>query len=636
MIKKKINSGYITETKNLDSRILRYFPEDYRYFFSAPLFGATDYSNKSTYIQNTVTEKELDNFFAAQENSLATLIGYHGMGKSTILKNYLGVHKNNEVTIVNNQIICSKFNWQYKNLKENIYKLKHIIRNINSELCNHYNIKWFEEKENFYRFLAQTDSDSLFADQTIDQALSNLASHNSELFETRYLQFILLKLNIKQFVLVIDNIENLGSKSSLKFLKKIIECYHLLTENTFKKTIIKLLISLCPETLYTAQQNGCFDHKEINYYIKLSSTINLEKYFNLKLKLYNKENGHYDAWLKCFPLFMKVSQKYNRKYDQIIKKLCNYNVSDSMQMYSKILSNSRWMHNLQSSCCENESNYFNKDDIIVNNITVIRAISCMDDEMFLPKQLTHIYTSDTGLHSFRNEDSKFSSPICNLLYSTRTEDFSIVILYIIKFFYKYCGSNNLYGHIYQKAGDIIRIFSEIFYGIDNIDKMAASSISYLFDMHILDKSIKTKKNEKAQLTSQSRLYLTPRGEITWQMLAWDSELLEVFREDYYRDYSTFRNPFCSYILMQQNKQLDIFSDLISMISDLLELENRYREAAKKNDTITSLKRNFGEECVCAQLFEGLKQSMSYSGLIKNSEIQKIAIPLQKAIDSAKV
>ena len=120
------------------------------------------------------------------------------------------------------------------------------------------------------------------------------------------------------------------------------------------------------------------------------------------------------------------------------------------------------------------------------------------------------------------------------------------------------------------------------------------------------------------------------------MLAWDSELLEVFREDYYRDYSTFRNPFCSYILMQQNKQLDIFSDLISMISDLLQLENRYREAAKKNDTITSLKRNFGEECVCAQLFEGLKQSMSYSGLIKNSEIQKIAIPLQKAIDSAKV
>ena len=116
------------------------------------------------------------------------------------------------------------------------------------------------------------------------------------------------------------------------------------------------------------------------------------------------------------------------------------------------------------------------------------------------------------------------------------------------------------------------------------------------------------------------------------MLAWDSVLLEIFREDYYRDYSTSGNRICSYTLMKQNKQLDIFIDLIHMISDLLEIETRYREEAKKNDTITSLKRNFGEECVCAQLFEGLKQSMSYSGLIKNSEIQRIVIPLQEDIE----
>lgn len=54
-----------------------------------------------------------------------------------------------------------------------------------------------------------------------------------------------------------------------------------------------------------------------------------------------------------------------------------------------------------------------------------------------------------------------------------------------------------------------------------------------------------------------------------------------------------------------------------MIFDLLEKEKEYKERAIKNDTITSLKTNFGNECICSQLFEGLKQSMLYSGLIED-------------------
>ena len=121
----------------------------------------------------------------------------------------------------------------------------------------------------------------------------------------------------------------------------------------------------------------------------------------------------------------------------------------------------------------------------------------------------------------------------------------------------------------------------------------------------------------------------------WEMLSWDSVLLEIFREDYYRDYSekTSNNPFCSYILMHQGKQTEIFSDLIRMISELLEKEKIYRKRALENDTVTSMKNNFGEECVCAQLFEGLKQSMSYSGLIKNEELNTSFHNLQKEIET---
>lgn len=634
MAKKKINSGYMTQTIDLESRILKYFPTDYKYFFNTPLFGTNDFSNSNTYIPNPDIEQQLDSFFCSSENLLSVFIGYNGMGKSTILKNYLKVHSSDELLISKNNIIYSKFNWDYNFLKENSYHFNKILHNINSRLCAQYHINWTDEKESFFHFISVKDSSLISLDTPFEESLNEFSSYNSELFETRRLQFILQKQSIKQFSLVIDNIEALTADKYYILIGQFVECFRLLTENSFQAPVIKILFSFRPNTLYEAKQHGCFNNVEIKPYIKQISTINLEKYFNLKLKTYNKQNGNYKAWSKCVPLFMKVSQKYNRKYDQIIKKLCNYSVPESMKLYSNILSNSKWMHDTDTTYYEPEQKYFNIEDIIVNNITIIRAIACLEDDMYIGKR--HYFSSpNSHLQNSRKYSITSPSPICNLLYSTESEDYSILILYIIKFLYKYCGQNNLYGYIYQKEWDIVRIFSEIFYGIDNIEEKISNCISYLFDMQILDKSLKTKYGESSELTPQSRLYLTPRGEIMWEMLSWDSVLLEIFREDYYREYSEEKpnNPFCSYVLMHQKKQHAIFEDLINMIFDLLEKEKEYKERAIKNDTITSLKTNFGNECICSQLFEGLKQSMLYSGLIEDSRLNDKFFQLQEAINS---
>lgn len=634
MAKKKINSGYMTQTIDLESRILKYFPTDYKYFFNTPLFGTNDFANSNTYITNPDIEQQLDSFFCSSENLLSVFIGYNGMGKSTILKNYLKVHSSDELLISNNNIIYSKFNWDYNFLKENSYHFNKILHNINSRLCAQYHINWTDEKEAFFHFISVKDSSLISLDTPFEESLNEFSSYNSELFETRRLQFILQKQNIKQFSLVIDNIEALATDKYYILIGQFVECFRLLTENSFQAPVIKILFSFRPNTLYEAKQHGCFNNVEIKPYIKQINTINLEKYFNLKLKTYNKKNGNYKTWSKCVPLFMKVSQKYNRKYDQIIKKLCNYSVPESMKLYSNILSNSKWMHDTDTNYYEPAQKYFNIEDIIVNNITVIRAISCLEDDMYIGKR-PYFSSYNSPLQNFRKYSVTSPSPICNLLYSTESEDYSILTLYIIKFLYKYCGQNNLYGYIYQKKWDIVRIFSEIFYGIENIEEKTSICISYLFNMQILDKSLKTKYGESSELTPQSRLYLTPRGEIMWEMLSWDSVLLEIFREDYYREYSEEKpnNPFCSYVLMHQKKQHAIFEDLINMIFNLLEKEKEYKERAIKNDTITSLKTNFGNECICSQLFEGLKQSMLYSGLIEDSRLNDKFFQLQEAINS---
>lgn len=615
MARKKINSGYETKTMALEKRMLKYFPSDYTYFFQKPLCGMNDYANRNTYIRNENMEQQLDTFWDSEKNTLSVLIGYNGMGKSTILKNYINVQSSDQLFISEKEVLFSKFDWNYNHLKQNAYSLSHIIHNINSRLCIHYNITFKNEEESFFYFLMKKDPDLVSIDCSFSNSLSEIKDKYTEIYEIRKLQFLLQNYKSRQFTIVIDNIECLNPDTRYRFLSKLVECFCLLTE-TPSKTIIKMLFTFRPSTLYEAQQYGCFGNKKIDLYIKQQDTINLEKFFSLKLKNYNKSNDSFESWSKCLPLFIKVSQKYNRKYDHIIKKLCNYSVPASMRLYGNILSNARWMHDIGSNFYENEQEHFNIDDIFVNNITVIRAIACLEDEMFVSKTPSSEYTLQ---NSFRSHISaRNTMPICNLLYSTQTTDYSILVLYIIKFFYHYCKKDNFYGSTYLKCWDIVKVFSEIFYGLDKITENIFVCISYLFDMKILDKSIKTKQGEESGLNSESRLYLTPKGEIMWEMLSWDSVLLEIFREDYYRDYSPggSNNSLCSYVLMNAGKQCEIFNDLINMISDLLKTEKIYRQQAKNNDTITSLKENLGQSCVCSQLFEGLKQSLSYSGLIK--------------------
>ena len=635
MSKKKINSGYVTQTVDLESRILKYFPSDYQYFFKEPLFGTSDYANRATYIPNPEIEAQLDHFFHIPKSVLSIFLGYNGMGKSTILKNYLKVSSSDELSVQNNVVTFSKFNWNYNHLKGISYHLDQILHNINFRLCSKYQINWVNEVDTFSIFLRKTDPDLIGEDYFFMKESNDIASKNVTFYELRRFQFILQKIKVKQFLFVIDNIEYLNSEQRYIFINELTECFRLLTENITNMPIIKLLFSLQPDTLYIAQQYECFKDVKDLFYIKQTTTINLEKYFNLKLKYYNKKNNNWEAWTRCLPLFMKVSQKYNRKYDLIIKKLCNYSVPASMRIYSNILSNSKWMHDTSPHySSDDKTAYFNSNDFFVNNITVIRSIACLEDEMFLSKVPSHLYSNHHDLHSF-HKSSSVSVPICNLLYSTESEDYSILILYIIKFFYKYCGQDNFYGHIYQKAWDVIRIFSEIFYGIQDIESKISICISYLYDMRILDKSLKTKPGENHDLDPESRLYLTPRGEILWEMLRWDSVLLEIFREDYYREYSksSSNNPFCSYVLMHQGKQCDIFADLIRIISDLLEQERNYINEALKNDTITSFKTNFGKDSACYQLLEGLKQSMSYSGLIKDNSLSKQLASLENDVQN---
>lgn len=116
------------------------------------------------------------------------------------------------------------------------------------------------------------------------------------------------------------------------------------------------------------------------------------------------------------------------------------------------------------------------------------------------------------------------------------------------------------------------------------------------------------------------------------MFSQDSVLLELFREEVYRDYdeNDFNNQ-SSYELMQAGKQLEIFIDLLKYIKYLMYREDDLRNCINSMEKKKKYSQMFGKQMAVLQLIKGVECSLRYSGKYTDYRIQKIFNPLYSQI-----
>ena len=86
--------------------------------FYHPLFCKNAITNYNSYLPDTDLEEKIDATIKSEENQLAYLIGYAGMGKSTVLKHYFN-YIGKEITYENNCLYYTKYTWDYYALIKN-------------------------------------------------------------------------------------------------------------------------------------------------------------------------------------------------------------------------------------------------------------------------------------------------------------------------------------------------------------------------------------------------------------------------------------------------------------------------------------------------------------------------------------
>lgn len=172
----------------------------------------------------------------------------------------------------------------------------------------------------------------------------------------------------------------------------------------------------------------------------------------------------------------------------------------------------------------------------------------------------------------------------------------------------------------------VRIFEECLY--------------HLFEKRILRKSIRDKDDyntldRRESLKDDSLIYLSSKGEEMWRMFSQDSVLLELFREEVYRDYGRYDfNEQSSFELMEAGKQKDIFWDLLKFIEVLSYKEDDLRNSVTEKSKKKKYKEIFGSQMMTLYLLEGVNCSLRYSGKSEEPDIQKRFSQLQHQLHTA--
>lgn len=601
---RKININYISQENNGIKLWKDYPARAFETIFYAKHMANSIENEKFLYISDNELENEMESLWCQNFSSLSCMIGYPQTGKTTFLRHYIG---NDLINISREGTVFFTDYWDIfeEGMDRNCFFLNRVEKIYNFLLSQ------FPQVKKYFETYDNNENIELF----FDCFLEKLFGKQSDFFLkqtqlTNYLKKLFLifctpRSPIKKIVFCIDGIEHIRNRKvqdeKIRFYGLL---YSFLTRVPSKGDMINCTIHMLFSVSYYhyARLRACVSEVCDEYiHVFFKNDINLDRYLSKRIKLFCR-NKEIEIWGNCRQQFSRISQKFGGKYDRMIKNLSFYNIGKCMELYARILTNRRWVI---PQISENASS-FSKEDYILNNITVIRAIACGENEIFI-----------------NTEDGY----VTNLLYNTSVPEkkYSILCLYIVCMFVKEQNKDREYRRGFSRQ-QVKKILVELFQRIDGISQNIENVIDYLLKYHVLDKILDDSLEEN--------IYLTTKGVELWNMLQSDSVFFEMCREDYYRQYDKEgcdNNPYSSYHLMQTMQQHELFKDLCRLIEELLKIEQEYMTSVKENKNKRLFEDIFGGYPMVFYLLEGLKKSLVYSGLIDHSEIAPLFKDVEKKV-----
>lgn len=635
----KINDRFEHIDRIGASDIYRKFKLQFEAMFNPKEIARNKVEFEKIYVNDRDFEEKLE-FFRNSIRSMATFcVGYTGIGKTTSIRHCfdLGI-KNIPVYIEERkELIFPSFFDGHNNLEIDISedlagKILSVcgyIERKNPELKQF--MRTSEGLLELVEFIHETKPEIVAVDPLL---LLNMSEEEEVLFKLQYardkhkysyyairLKYMISKKYDKyeRLIIILDDIESLPHEYQQALIRLYLSLFDCMANTVFpedREYNINLLISLRPHTFRLYNNNRTLESYPISgNQITKDNPVDLSEMFQKRFDYYTETNpriiGNIDSWRECYTHLKSMNDMFSGQYKSMIINLCFMNIREALSYYAKIFANRLWVQKNKDYYAEFTVNI---PDYTFNNITIIRALSCNESKVY-----------------FDEENNLIP---CVFLNNKRT-DYTIYCLLLINLFYKRRVENEYYGVRAQRKKDLMEELKNIFSPEDA--KIFEECFYYLFERRILRKSIQDKDDYKTldtreSLKDDSLIYLSTKGEEMWRMFSQDSVLLELFREEVYRDFDKFDfNEKSSFELMELGKQKDIFLDLLKYIEcisyDEEDLRDRVADKIKKK----KYKEIFGSEMISSYLLEGVNCSLRYSGQSEEREIKRCILELQNRL-----
>ena len=270
--------------------------------------------------------------------------------------------------------------------------------------------------------------------------------------------------------------------------------------------------------------------------------------------------------------------------------LNNYNIANAMLDFQKILSNRYWIQRNQ----ELRPQFDIKDsDFFKNNERVLKALACGENKIYI-------------------DDS--STSIKNLFANDRSKSKDLLYIYIIRYLMNFSGNDDEYTMTTSNVRDFFRNFKIIF----------EESLKNVVLTQALKDMIKLKLIEYSPDHSgraSKEFFLMPRAHETWTLLIKNSILLELYREDIWRE--TDRGyDFRPSEELKDDKSV-LFSDIIKYVEEVFEFERTIIESCIRRNYARYYSDFFGQKLLAEYLLEAIEKSIEK--IFENDEVSFLNI-----------
>lgn len=567
------------------------------------------------YVHQHEIEEKLDNFLSPPVDKDTFLVGFTGIGKTTLIKNFFGIIDSNPFITDDGKLIAylSVHADDMTNEKDVDEVFACFLQSVVNCLNQIYpfNLSNEENINELYVFIKKykdrlVNGGTPFNEEEHSKKsiLQRFLKEHSRSFYSMLIKFLIDKINatenrINTVVLLFDDIESQRIGVHIPFISKALNisaCLRNVNEN--RSFVVKSLISLRAYTFRfhnSRQTEAKRIYREEDVILK-DSIPRMKDIFEKRYQVYYDNEDVRNAianekrWIDSEKVLKEVVN-HLADFGDIISSIAHYDISHSLKIFLRILTNKRWF-------APNESYYngsFEPITIEHYNFSIkeriFKALFYGEDEIFVDSD-ENILPNILSVHSEESEGNELLS-LYILEYMLWLERNNQISLYGTK---KIASNTLCHNLAVTLNNDVL------------LEKIENAVIKLYNQGYLLHSIFEPESDSKCRENNCSRdyeptygLYLSIRGKKILEMLENDSMLFEVFRDDI--DTNLQYNTCPSTKLLQKDRLIY----LISYCKQLFKIEQDYIANSDKLKYF----RLFGNTFIITRLLKGIQNSVNY-------------------------